>query len=209
MNMLKRMALRRAWRAALVAGLSPVALGWLGCCHDRVGIYPPRPLGSYNDQAFRTQEENAEAWKYVVYMHEFQLNESTIEGENPGGWKLNEAGEDHIRQIAVNLKRGDHYPIVLERSDTSSRAGTEFGYPVHFNDELDSRRRQVLVAALTSLGIPDADQRVVVAPAASEGMESSRAAQAYNNSLGDEMGGGGMFGWGMGGMGGMGGGGMF
>ena len=137
-------------RTALWVGLMPVGLGMIGCA-SHAEVTPPQPLGAVVDHIFKTQEENAEAFKYVIHVHEFELNEATKEGENTGGWRLNEYGEDHLRQIAVNMKRGDLYPIVVERSESSSKAGTKFGYPVHFNDELDARRRKTVVAVLTAL----------------------------------------------------------
>lgn len=193
-------------RTTLWASLMPTGFGLLGCA-SYADVSPPPHLGSVIDETFRTQEENAEAAKYVFYCHEFKLNETTKDGDNPGGWRLNEYGEDHLRRVAVNMKRGDTFPIIVERSQTSSRPGTQFGYPVHFNDELDARRRQTIVAMLTALGVPDADQRVIVAPSAAEGIEAIEAANSYNGSLR----GGGGFGWGggIGGMGGMGGGGIF
>ncbi|MFO0903514.1 MAG: hypothetical protein U0939_10965 [Pirellulales bacterium] len=189
--------------AALLVGLAPIGLGLVGCrWPEYVDTTPPPPLGSGVDQIMKTQEENAEAWKYTVYMHEFELNEVDVDGNNIGGWRLNEAGEDHVRQIAVNMKRGDQYPVVIERSDTSAKPGTRFNYPVHYNDALDSKRRQVVVAVLTSMGVPDADRRVIVAPAASEGIEATAAAREYGNSLNRNSGRGGGMGGGMGGMGG-------
>ncbi len=190
--------------AALLVGLAPIGLGLVGCrWPEYVDTTAPPPLGTGIDHIMKTQEENAEAWKYMVYMHEFELNEVDDQGNNIGGWRLNEAGEDHVRQIAVNMKRGDQFPIVIERSDTSAKPGTRFNYPVHYNDALDGKRRQVVVAVLNSLGVPDADRRVIVAPAASEGLEATAAARQYSNSLNRNQGRGGMGG------GGMGGGGMF
>lgn len=195
-------------RAALWVGIMPVGLGLVGCA-SHADVTPPPPLGAIVDETFKTQEENAEAFKYIVHCHEFELNEATKEGVNTGGWRLNEYGEDHIKQIAVNMKRGDHYPIIVERSQTSSKPGTEFGYPVHYNDELDARRRKTVVAVLTALGVPDAEERVIVAPSFAVDMEATRAARAYNmGGMGGMGGGGGMGGMGGGG-GGMGGGGMF
>ncbi|HND51704.1 MAG TPA: hypothetical protein PLV92_04885 [Pirellulaceae bacterium] len=198
--------------AALLFGLAPLGLGLLGCASDRnCNISPPRTLGAGIDETFRIQEENAEAAKYVIYMHEFKLNESKPAGTNTGGWRLNEYGEEHVRQIAVNIKRGDSYPIVVARSQTSSREDTEFGFPIHYNDDLDARRRHVVVAALQALGVPDADERVVVATPTAEGLEGIQAIRAYNRSMGGQRSGGGTWGWGMGGSGsgGFGGGGMF
>lgn len=158
-----------AWAIAFVAG-----------CH--YGQHPgPTPLGTHVDEVMRLQEENAEASKYVVYTHEFEANdEDDTTGQT--GWKLNAYGEDHVKQIAVNLKRGDAFPVVVERSATSVAEDSEFGYPIHFNDALDAKRRQVVVAALQALGVPDADERVIVAPAFAEGYTGVEASRAYNDA---------------------------
>jgi len=96
--------------------------------------------------------------------------------------------------------------VVVERSQTSAKAGTKYQYPVHFNPELDMKRREVVVRALTRMGIADADTRVVVAPAFAQPLTGNEAQSAYATGLsgGGLGGGGGGFGGGMGG--GMGGG---
>src|SRR5690606_19718499 len=53
-------------------------------------------------------------------------------------------------------------------------------YPVHNNRDLDLRRREVIVAALHTMGVQDAEQRVVVAPLLAPGFESFEAERAYN-----------------------------
>lgn len=191
----------RTWIGAALLGTS--VLG----CHHRMGVTPPAPLGSDLDSILMQQEENAEASKYVVYAHEFELNEALPDGTNLGGWRLNEYGQDHLRQIAVNIKKGHAFPIVVERSRTSTRPGTEYGYPVHFNDELDRRRREVVVASLEALGVEDAGMLVVVAPAFAEGLTGGEAARAYHRGMsGRGMGSGYGFGGNFGGNGGFGGG---
>src|SRR5690606_12323962 len=45
----------------------------------------PTPLGTHVDQFNRIQEENAEAAKFIVYQHEFKLNE-LVDGQNVGGY---------------------------------------------------------------------------------------------------------------------------
>ena len=198
--------MKRTHQLLLLAGLSPLAVAG---CVPRHGtlVRPPAPLGAEVDHVFKTQEENAEAAKYVVYAHEFQLNKKSDEGLETG-WRLNDFGEDHVKQIAVNMKKGDPYPIVLERSRTSVKPCTQYEYAVHFNDELDNKRRRVVVAALNKLGVKDADERVVIAPAAAEGYSGAEAAAAYNGSLRGRQGGGFGFGGGAGGVG-FGGGGVF
>ncbi len=167
---------------------------------------PPQMLGTVVDQINQTQEANAEASKFVIYQHEFQLNQAT-EKHVADGVKLNEQGEDHVKRIAENLRNGAPYPVVIERSQTSAKPDTTYRYPVHLNPDLDMRRREVVVRALTRMGIPDADTRVVVAPAVAQPLTGIEAQGAYATGMSGGMGGmmGGMGGM-MGGMGGFGGG---
>jgi hypothetical protein len=148
------------------------------------------PLGSISDNIWQTQEYNSEASEFVVYDHEFKLNQA----------RLNTAGEDHVKQIAERLLAGQDFPVVVERSMTSPRENTRFGYPVHPNPQLDMQRRDVIVRALQMLGVADAEERAVVAPAFATGYEATEAARSYTRGLGTQGGyGGGWGGWGGGG----------
>lgn len=179
--------------------LALVAAGLVGCQGPgRIDPAPPTMLGASVDEMNRTQELNAEAAKYVVYQHEFEPSFIDGKGEKDA-WKLNDYGEDHLKQIAANLLRGDELPVVVERSQTSPKAGTDYQYPIHFNDELDEKRRRCVVAALTAMGVADAETRVVVAPAFSEGLMSSEAAAAYQRGMQYGRGGYGGYGGGYGG----------
>lgn len=217
--------------------LTVIALLSLGCRLQPPGGTPIEPglLGTVVDQANRTQEENAEAAKFIVYMHEFEPNTPNhaelLRGEAAlpdefkyqtqdriQGFRLNPDGQDHVRQIArylianQSIYSGEEYVphrlVVVERSDTSKRWRTVHRFPVHYNDELDAARRNVVVSALTALGVANADEIVVVAPAFPEGLNSDEASQAYGrgfNYRGQI--GGGFGGGGGGGLGGFGGGG--
>jgi hypothetical protein len=176
----------KVWTLCGVGLLGTALFLQSGCYRSngrRVEAPPPRPLGAGTDHIMMTQEINAEASKYVVYAHEFQLNHpNDVQGNT--GWRLNPYGEDHVKRIAANMSRGDEFPVIVERSRTSVKPGTQFRYPVHFNEPLDKKRRQLVVAALTALGVPDADRRVVVAPALAEGYTAVEAARAYQGGLG-------------------------
>lgn len=179
--------------------LAVLAAGLVGCQNGPpIEPAPPLMLGASIDELNRVQEENAEAAKYVIYQHEFEPN-FVKEANQYDGWRLNEDGEDHVKQIAANLLRGDDLPVVVERSRTSVDPRTNYLYPVHLNEDLDEKRRRVIVASLSALGVQDADSRVVVAPAFSEGLTSGEAAAAYQRSTYSGSRGGGM---GMGGYGG-------
>ncbi len=189
----------------------------------------PLPLGSIVDQVNQTQEDNAEAAKFIVYMHEFELNvpfsisrelASTDEfrdvpREFARGFRLTPYGQDHVRQIARYLRRTANeaddgtvsYPtnVVVERSNTSKRWLTKFRYPVHWNTELDEFRRKLIVESLLALDVQEADYIVQIAPAFPEGLHSQEAASAYSSSRssgGRNRGAGGQGGQGSGGFGG-------
>lgn len=182
----------RYWLALALTGAS------VGCHGHLTNLFyvpptPPTPLGVEMDPLFEAQEHNAEAAKYVMYQHEFELPEF-LNGRNVNGYRLTPFGEDHIKRIAENLRRGATFPVVVERSDVSVDPNTQFRYPVHFNPELDMKRRLVVVRALQQLGIADADQRVVVAPAVAQSFTDSEAESAYRSGIG-RTGWGGWGGW--------------
>jgi hypothetical protein len=191
--------------SALAAGLL-IAAGGCGLRNSWMHYQAPSPgmLGVAVDQYNEPQEHNAEAAKHIVYQHEFELNRHE-DGQNVGGYRLNEAGEDHVKKIAYNLRRGSPYQVVVERSQTSVKPGTRFEYPVHQDPELDAKRRQVVVRALTNMGIPNADEIVVVAPSFAQPYTAAEAEAAYERGLGMRGFGGGFGGFG-GGFGGFGGG---
>ncbi|MCC9605424.1 hypothetical protein LOC68_23020 [Blastopirellula sp. JC732] len=183
-------------------GLSVVMFGAMTGCH-RHGIIEPAPyppIGSVIDQMNEAQEQNAEAAKFVIYMHEFEASVPEEKIRNVQAWRLNDYGEDHVKQIAAKLKEGVAFPVVIERSETSVDPRSTYKYPVHFNDEIDERRRQVVVSALVHMGIDDAENRVVVAPSFSEGLNAQEAATSYGRSrIGNGGGYGGGYGGGFGG----------
>lgn len=180
--------------------------GLTGCIQPPGGspIETQVPLGTVLDEVNRLQEENAEASKFVIYEHEFEINvplefpEEEI--SRPGfrfrpedrirGYRLNERGQEHVASIAKELLTQQnqeqfqlpYWDVVVERSQSSKRWATRHRYPVHFNRELDEARRQTVVAALMALGINNADQIVVVAPAFAEGMDAQDSAHTYQRS---------------------------
>lgn len=155
----------------------------------------PAHLGVVNDQVFMTQEANAEASDFVIYDHEFQGD--TV--------RLNTGGEDHVKQIGARLMAGEQFPVLVERSFSSVVKGTDNPFPVSPNPEMDLQRRAVVVTVLQSMGIPDAEQRVIVGPAYASGFDDEdnsryRNQRRQNNNgglfgnFGGFMGGFGMFG---------------
>jgi hypothetical protein len=174
--------------------------------HCRPDVPPPTPLGTLSDPIWQQQEVNAEASDFVVHEHEFRGNSA----------RLNAAGEQHVLQIAARLRDCDApFPVLIEPSSLSVRPEDRYGYPVHNDPALDLRRRALIVHSLTELGVPDAEQRVVVSPALTPGFQQFEAERAYHRGFGwfggaRGLGFGGGWGGGFGGFGGFGGaGGMF
>ncbi|QEG16291.1 hypothetical protein [Gimesia maris] len=189
----------------IIASLPAIALAAMlisGCQHKQHHAEIPydsvAPLGTISDDIWQKQEENGEASDFVI-----------VESEFVGATaKLNAAGEDHIKQIAVRMG-STPFPVVVEPSSMSVSASSEYKYPIHGNDDLDMHRRNVIVKMLQSMNVQDADERVVVAPAFTPGFEGFEAYRAYSNGFMNRGGGGGGFGGGFGGMGGGGGAGVF
>lgn len=173
-----------------------------GCCGhkcmkkcDYMGDITPHPLGTLSDPIWQKQEHNAEASDFVIHEHEFTANTA----------RLNAAGEDHVKQIAYRFMQTPalSYPVLVEPSTMSVRAGDKYGFAVHNDPALDLNRRQVVIAALVALGMADAEQRVVVSPALTPGFQGFEGERAYGRGFGGFGGGlGGGFGGGGGGIGG-------
>lgn len=105
--------MKRLYRIAPAAGLGLLSL--FGCCSTKYAmVNAPAPLGTETDQIMMQQEYNAEAAKFVLYMHEFELNRIDEQGRERG-WRLNDDGEDHLKQIAASIQTGVDYPVVVER----------------------------------------------------------------------------------------------
>ena len=162
----------------------------------------PATLGTISDPIFSNQESNAEALDFIVYQGEFVMDAT----------RLNPAGQDHVKQIAARILNGQDMLVMVERSNTSVKEGTEYEYPVNFNPELDLKRREYIVRTLVAMGVEDAEDRVVVTPALRPGYKATEAINAYQQGFSNQGGYGGGFGGGFGGGGfggGFGGGGFF
>lgn len=168
-------AMRRHWNLMIaVCSLLPIG----GCCRDhcRAGApFQPVPLGTLSDSVWQKQEENAEASDFVIHEHEFIGNTA----------RLNKAGEEHIKQIAAR-SWGAPFPIIVERNSMSLPGDRANEFPVHGDEQLDARRRALIVNALVTLGVGDADARVVVGPALTPGFEQFEAERAYSRGFGGQ-----------------------
>ncbi|MCA9054791.1 MAG: hypothetical protein KDA75_13210, partial [Planctomycetaceae bacterium] len=75
-------------------------------------------------------------------------------------------GRDHVWEIAARM-RSTPFPVIVQRGENNS------------NPELDALRRQVVVAALSSLGNADAEQRTVVSTPYGPGYNAVQAVPMY------------------------------
>jgi hypothetical protein len=134
-----RNPLQIGFGAALIGLCS--GCGWhAGCdCASTPRLYP---LGAVNQAHYEAMQANGQAAAFTV--HEFEFIGTSSE--------LSPAGKDHLLEIAGRV-RAVPFPIVIERSDGNS------------NPTLDEHRRASVAQVMLDLGIGDAAQRTIVAPA--------------------------------------------
>jgi hypothetical protein len=134
-----RNPLQIGFGAALIGLCS--GCGWhAGCdCASTPCLYP---LGAVNQAHYEAMQANGRAAAFTV--HEFEFIGTSSE--------LSPAGKDHLLEIAGRA-RTVPFPIVIERSDGNS------------NPTLDEHRRASVAQVMLDLGIGDAAQRTIVAPA--------------------------------------------
>jgi|HubBroStandDraft_6_1064221.scaffolds.fasta_scaffold142658_3 hypothetical protein len=130
------------------------------CPTDRCADIPsgaiPQPAGIYSCQWQTEQKLRAEQDKFVIYQYEwFQ-----------GGDQLGPAGRRHVETIAQRLD-GVSYPVIVEKSDAT---------------KLDETRRTTVIAALTSFGATQAQQRVIFGYSEAEGLDGPEAVRLGNRS---------------------------
>lgn len=151
-----------------------VVVSATGCMRDKITVpaplpEPPAALGSSVRPMLDLQEAQGEAADFVIYEHEFVA----------GTARLNPAGEAHLRQIGARAALVP-FPILVENSSEEIAAMVENCPPCA---ELDTQRRNVVVAALTMMGVPAASQRVLTSPALSAGLTSAEAERSYSGAV--------------------------
>ena len=159
-NRMWRMAASLAVLGAL-AGAGAAAAG-CGCGgwwdHWRELCQPttcPAVTGTYTRQLFDQQAAKAEADDFVIYKNEWYL----------GGTALGPFGSYHITEIVRRLAEVP-FPVVIQ---------PQIGDPA-----LDMTRRDIVVRALASAGVPNPDQRVIIAYPQAEGLYADiQAARTY------------------------------
>ncbi len=129
--------------------------GQAGAAHDR-----PFPVGQVTDSFWETQQTNAEAADFMFYDHEFQGETANLA---PGAKR-------HLEEVALRLPHVP-FPIVIEQSMFNAKP------------QLDQARRQTIVTQLARMGIPNAEDRVVIAGAFAEGFTAIEGERAYYNGI--------------------------
>ena len=133
----------------------------------------PFPLGQVTDSHWETQQTNAEAADFIFYDHEFRYDtKGRVDTAD-----LTPGAKKHLLQIALRLEHVP-FPVVIEESPHNSRP------------ELDQARRRTIVEQLGRLGLPNAEERVIVAGAFPEGYTGIEAENSYYNILSNMFGGG-------------------
>jgi hypothetical protein len=153
------------WQSALLAlGVATLAAG----CHETGYVCPtdrcadipcgaiPRPAGVYSCQWQTEQKLRADQDKFVIYQYEwFQ-----------GGDHLGPDGRRHVEAIGRGLANVP-FPVIVEKSD---------------DDKLNERRKESVIATLSSLGAPDPERRVVLGYSEAEGLQGTEAVRLGNRS---------------------------
>ena len=141
-----------------------------GCCGkwgggggaDRRGppFDRPFPLGQVTDSFWESQQTGAEAADFIFYDHEF-------EGDTAN---LGPAAKKKLMQVALRL---EHVPfaVIVEQSVHNAKP------------QLDQQRRQTVIEQFARLGVTNADDRVVIAPAFAEGFTAIEGERAYYNVI--------------------------
>jgi hypothetical protein len=123
---------------------------WQAHCHHRsLAIPDTYPVGSVNRAHYHTMETNGEAADFVIHRNEFVRNTA----------ELTPYGKDHIVEIAARMP-STPFPVVIERTENNS------------DPERDEHRRMIVARVLSDFGVPEADQRTLVAPAYGRGINS-------------------------------------
>jgi hypothetical protein len=148
----------------LVLGATTLAAG----CHqtgyfwptDRCADIPcgaiPQPAGNYSCQWQTEQKLRAEQDKFVIYQYEW----------TQGGDHFGPAGRRHIEAIAQRLD-GVPYPVLIEKSEDTN---------------LDDSRRKYMIELLTSMGVAEAERRVILGYSEAEGLDGTEAVRLGNRS---------------------------
>lgn len=148
----------------------------------------PAPLGTYSCEWQQAQTGLAEQDYFVLYPNEWR------HGSTEDGTRLGPAGVRRLEEFSQRLPN-EPFTVVIDKSEDA---------------ELDQSRRVAVVGYLSSMGLGDADSRVVVGRGQAAGLYGAEAPQigsgfistGLNNGAGSSGGAGRQGGLGGGGFGG-------
>jgi hypothetical protein len=157
-----RAAARKVFRASFCSALIGLCggCGWYAACREP-SVPDVYPLGAVNRAHYETMQANGQAADFILHQNDFVGSTSEL---SPGG-------KDHVLEIAARA-RSVPFPVLIERSENNSNPG------------LDENRRASIAQVLVDLGIADATQRTVVAPAYGKGL-TGREAEADSGLIRD------------------------
>ncbi|QDU39003.1 hypothetical protein Mal4_33360 [Maioricimonas rarisocia] len=154
----------------------------------------PAPPGTYVTQWNDAMICRARRHQFVISRHEWYS----------GGPELGPKGRVHLKQLASQLPYLPD-PVLIEAEPPQVGYNESLDDALERSHRLDQQRRAAVVEFLVQAGVPDAEQRVTVAPMEHVGVRGIEAPRIYNQYLQGGRSGGGGFGGG-GGVGGTGGG---
>lgn len=183
----------------------------------------PSPPGTYVNAWLDAQQATASQRHRVITRNEWFA----------GGDQLSPDGVQHLHRLASVMSHDPSW-VVIESQPLSLKTDESYSEALQRINELQQRRRQLVVAQLSSGGVADADRWVIFAEDRTVGVRGIEAPQIFNRQfqtggqgnrggagnngfggglggggLGGGFGGGGFGGGGFGGGGGLGGGGIF
>lgn len=133
-----------------------LAFASFGCAHQNSAVVCEdpsvplaHPLGAVSYAHYAAMESNGEAADFVLSSGMFE----------PDSTDLNMGGRERLLEIGARMG-GTPYPILVEPDGV---------------DELDARRRDLVVRVLSDLGNVDAEARTIVSRPYSDGMPGSEA----------------------------------
>jgi hypothetical protein len=146
-------ATRLSFRLSLFAAL----VGFCAGCGWHAEYRSPSvpdvyPLGAVNRAHYQTMQTNGEAADFILHQNDFVGSTS----------ELSPAGKDHLLEIAARA-RSVPFPVLIERTENNA------------NPTVDEHRRASIAQVLMDLGIADAPQRTIVAPAYGKGLTGREA----------------------------------
>ncbi|MCA9072318.1 MAG: hypothetical protein KDA84_25505 [Planctomycetaceae bacterium] len=176
---------------------------WHYCEHECAPAVPleatPAPLGTSVCNYRDIHRGAAEAEDFVIFQHEWYQ----------GGERLGPKGRRHLDQIITHLGECGT-PVVIEPQEVFVEENEPIDTAVARARTLDEIRRQDIIATLAAAGVPNPEERVVIAYPKPEGLFGVEAPRTFRQILNTGRGnrGGGFGGGGTGG-GGFGGGGFY